>query len=114
MSEEKTVDRVLMVDPENCTACGICELVCSYHHHGRYSPRKAYIRVDKHRELGVHMPFLTVGCDLCEGAEKCTIWCPTKCIRFVSGGEAVTKRRSMKLSPYISPLLSTQMAERGN
>ncbi|MFQ6111969.1 MAG: 4Fe-4S binding protein, partial [Nitrospinota bacterium] len=32
-----------MVDPENCTACGICELICSFEHHGQYNPKKSYI-----------------------------------------------------------------------
>lgn len=100
------MEKTLIVEPENCTACGVCELVCSYHHHNHYSPRKSHIRVSKHRELGVHMPLLTTGCDLCGGAEKCVLWCPTACIKFVPFDEAVKMRRSMRLSPYASPISS--------
>ncbi len=101
------MDRVLMVDPENCTACSICELVCSFEHHGQYNPKKSYIRVSKNRELGVHLPLLTASCDLCGGDEKCALWCPTECIKFVPLKEAAQGRRGLKLSPYPSPLLAS-------
>lgn len=48
--------KMIMVDVEKCTGCGVCELMCSFHHHpGEFDPRKARITktVFLHEEMAI-------------------------------------------------------------
>jgi carbon-monoxide dehydrogenase iron sulfur subunit len=62
---------MIAIDIGKCTGCGTCELMCSFHHHGEFNPRKARIRktVFLHEELAV-----PVVCSQCEEA-----WCERIC-----------------------------------
>lgn len=39
------MEKMLVVNPDLCTACRICELVCSFKHHGEFNPAKSRIKI---------------------------------------------------------------------
>jgi len=70
--------KVLVIDPEKCTGCRQCELVCSVGHTGESDPARSRIRVAKREDLGFYLPMT---CQNCERA-ICTEVCPaTACAK---------------------------------
>ncbi|HDN18045.1 MAG TPA: 4Fe-4S dicluster domain-containing protein [Candidatus Bathyarchaeota archaeon] len=59
------------VDPDKCTGCRICELVCSFEKEGVYNPRKSRIRVVR---LGTVVN-VAITCRLCD-EPACVRACP--------------------------------------
>ena len=63
------MSQIIAIDIGRCTGCGTCELMCSFHHHGEFNPRKARIHktVFLHEELAI--PLLCSQCDepWCQG-----------------------------------------------
>ncbi|MFH1383163.1 MAG: (4Fe-4S)-binding protein [Chloroflexota bacterium] len=41
----------ILIDPSKCSACGVCELVCSLHHTGEANPKRSRIRVFREGNL---------------------------------------------------------------
>ncbi|MEE9151987.1 MAG: 4Fe-4S dicluster domain-containing protein [Thermoplasmata archaeon] len=66
----------LTFNAENCTGCRACELACSFHCEGIFSPSKSRIRVVRIDEEGIDVP---VGCEHCDNA-VCMLVCPVKAI----------------------------------
>ncbi len=64
--------KMLTVDPERCTGCRLCELVCSVRHTGTSNPARARIRVIKWENEGFYLP---VKCQQCQDA-PCQAVCP--------------------------------------
>ena len=100
------MDRVLMVDVDNCTGCKICELVCSMNSQNEYNPSKSYIKVLTNKDLDVNLPVLDVRCAKGNSAcGKCVEFCPTKCIRFTTLKEAALIRKKARIgmmpAPYV-------------
>jgi len=58
-------------DPEDCTGCEICLLVCSIIHEGVIDPRNARLKVVGERPLAVHVS----ACHRCE-EPACVRACP--------------------------------------
>ena len=52
----ETKDKVLMINPEKCTGCRLCELVCAVKHDGVSNPARSRIRVMKWEMDGVYIP----------------------------------------------------------
>jgi Fe-S-cluster-containing hydrogenase component 2 len=72
----------LTVIPEQCSGCGICELVCAIKHFGVNNPKKAAIRVlITYPHPVVRMPIV---CSQCKDA-TCAQVCPTDALRRVDG-----------------------------
>lgn len=67
--------KLLMAEPDKCTGCKACQIVCSIKHSGVSSPRKSRIRIIP---LGSDI-FLPVGCQHCEEA-PCMNVCPKDAI----------------------------------
>ena len=65
-------DKVLMINPEKCTGCRLCELVCAVKHDGISNPSRSRIRVMKWEMDGVYIP---MACQQCQDA-PCMGVCP--------------------------------------
>jgi Fe-S-cluster-containing hydrogenase component 2 len=64
--------------PDKCFGCRSCELACSFHHQGAFSPGGGSIRAFKNHETGaIHWQRDTT-CDLCAGEAR------PYCVRFCS------------------------------
>jgi Fe-S-cluster-containing hydrogenase component 2 len=63
--------RRLLVRAEACAGCRLCELICSFHHEGRFSPRLSRINVVKEDRLGFDYPLFCRHCDHCPPLESC-------------------------------------------
>lgn len=57
------MSKVLVVDPDKCTGCQICVMVCSLVHSGECNPAKSTVRVFSIREPGVDIPVVCMHCE---------------------------------------------------
>jgi anaerobic carbon-monoxide dehydrogenase iron sulfur subunit len=69
-------NKILKVDPEKCTGCRNCEMICSVRHFGVSNPSLSRIRVVKWENIGVYVP---LSCRQCEDA-PCLAVCPKDAI----------------------------------
>ena len=97
------MEKVLVVDPEKCTRCRICELTCSFTKRGEYNPKKSFIKVISNKDMNVNIPVLLATCDFCG---KCVDSCPKKVLQFVELDEAALLRRETKMGRFPAPLIS--------
>jgi Fe-S-cluster-containing hydrogenase component 2 len=88
---------IVVDNPEACTGCHICEMVCSLHHRGRFSLVYASLRVTKslvNAQRGAtiainyedrHIPH----CDQCQGEDwpLCVTFCPEDVFK-ITGDDA--------------------------
>lgn len=106
------MDRVLLVDIDNCTGCKICELVCSMNSQGEYNPAKSYIRVLVNRDLDVNLPVLGGQCfkssPVCV---KCVEFCPSKCLKFTTLKQGALVRKRTKIGTIPAPVLSETLTQ---
>jgi carbon-monoxide dehydrogenase iron sulfur subunit len=76
------MSKKLTAIPEECSGCGICELVCAIKHFGVNNPKKAAIRVMiTYPHPVVRMP---VVCSQCK-KPACAQVCPTDALRIMNG-----------------------------
>ncbi len=68
----ETKDKVLMINPEKCTGCRLCELVCAVKHEGVSNPSRSRIKVMKWEMDGVYIP---MACQQWQDA-PCKAVCP--------------------------------------
>jgi len=68
--------KIMIVDPEKCTGCRNCELVCSVRHNGVSNPSLARIHVVKWDNPSIYIP---MRCQQCEDA-PCMAVCPKDAI----------------------------------
>ena len=87
--------KTLIVDPENCTGCRVCELVCSMEKTNEYNPARSVIKVLRNENLNVYVPVLKMGC-LGEKCSKCVHSCPTNALEFVKPNMAAILRKHNK------------------
>lgn len=64
---------VLVVDPDKCTSCRLCEIVCSERSTGSYRPSRSRIRVEIQADDAFYFPRV---CTQCPEA-PCIDACPT-------------------------------------
>jgi Fe-S-cluster-containing hydrogenase component 2 len=62
---------------ERCYSCGMCRLVCSYHHTRSFWPEKSSIVVYRKPREGTITWKIDASCDLCKG--EATPWCVRYC-----------------------------------
>ncbi len=93
--------KVLIVDPDKCSGCRICELVCSLRGGNEANPRKAHIRVIRNQEMDIHMVTLGVKCDFCN---ECVEWWLPGAIEFVEKNEAILKWKGTRPGKVPAPL----------
>lgn len=70
------MEKVLVVTPEKCTGCHTCELICSFLHHGVFSPARSRITVFNFERAGFSTPIV---CQQCSPA-ACMQVCPVGAI----------------------------------
>lgn len=70
------MNKVLLVQPEKCTGCHTCELICSFTHTGEFNPTRSRISVFNFDKVGFSTP---VVCQQCT-ASACMAICPTGAI----------------------------------
>ncbi len=51
-----------LVDEKICGGCKLCELICSFVHHGSFSYSRSKIKVDRHDASGVDTPHVCRHC----------------------------------------------------
>jgi carbon-monoxide dehydrogenase iron sulfur subunit len=59
---------IIMVDPDKCTGCRMCELICSATKEGEFLPSKARIKVFSKPRIGISIPMVCLQCEdpVCE------------------------------------------------
>jgi len=67
--------KVIIANPEKCTGCGVCEMVCSASKDKAFNPRMSRIRVVKIEPMVV----TALTCRLCKDA-PCVASCPRKAL----------------------------------
>jgi len=63
------------MDAEACCGCRICELVCSFHHKGVFSPDLSSIKVSRNNRTAEVGLSIDSTCDLCKGHSLCVEYC---------------------------------------
>ncbi len=63
--------KILVADPEKCTGCGICTLVCSFRHLREFNPSRALLTVIRNLKDGVNIPVICQHCDTPLCMESC-------------------------------------------
>ena len=71
------MSKILFVDCEKCTLCGLCVMACSFKHEGEFNPLKARITVDRVIAEGLMVPNV---CWQCESPAPCEEDCPVEAI----------------------------------
>jgi len=66
------VQKVLLVWPEKCTGCRVCELACSWEHERVFSPALSRIQVVSWKREGVDVPMVCQQCQTALCMEACT------------------------------------------
>lgn len=98
--------KMMIVDPENCTGCRICELVCSYQRKGMYAPSESLIKVLKNEEMNVYVPVLKMGClGTSSKCNKCVTACPTRALEFVETEKAALLRKNSNIGKFPTLLI---------
>jgi anaerobic carbon-monoxide dehydrogenase iron sulfur subunit len=79
-------DKILVMNPDKCTGCRKCEMVCSVFHTGTSNPNRSRIKVTKWENVGLYLPTTCQNCD----RPFCTEVCPAKaCHRDVKTNKVV-------------------------
>ena len=55
--------KMIVTDIEKCTGCGLCELICSFKHHGEFNPAKSRIHKTVFVERAVAIPVVCYQCE---------------------------------------------------
>lgn len=61
----------LVVDAEECAGCRYCEMLCSFHHEGKFSPSLSRVTVVKEDKHGMDYPVFCRQCDDCPPVSSC-------------------------------------------
>jgi len=67
----------IAIDIQACYGCRICELICSFHHGGVFSPELSSIKVARHNRTGQVEWSISSTCDSCKGEAQalCVKYC---------------------------------------
>lgn len=65
------MSKVLVINPDKCTACRACELACSMKHTGEFNPARSRIKDYNFLEEAIYIPMTCTQCD--------EAWCARIC-----------------------------------
>jgi len=74
----KATPKVLVVDPQKCNGCKLCEIACSLFHNGEVDPGRSRIDIIEWESKGIYLPVL---CQHCADA-PCRAACPKDAISW--------------------------------
>lgn len=57
------MSKLIVVDIDKCTGCGLCELVCSFKHEGEFNPIKSRIHKSVFWEQAIAIPVVCYQCE---------------------------------------------------
>ena len=63
----------LVVQPQNCTGCKSCMLICSFAHTDAFSYEDARVRVEKNESRGVSSTLVCLNCEEAPCIEACPV-----------------------------------------
>jgi carbon-monoxide dehydrogenase iron sulfur subunit len=67
----KPMFKTLLVEPDKCTTCRLCELACAERHEGTYRPSRAHVQVTIHTDDAFYFPRVCLQCDDAPCIEAC-------------------------------------------
>lgn len=65
--------KVLVVQPELCTGCRICEIACSFSKTRSFNPAESRIKIVKIEEEGIDFPLTCLHCEDAPCVENCPV-----------------------------------------
>ena len=74
---------MIIVNAEVCSGCRTCELACSFHHKGVFSPDTSSIKVSRDNQNGNIELSIDSTCDSCKGETRplCVEYCVYKALK---------------------------------
>jgi anaerobic carbon-monoxide dehydrogenase iron sulfur subunit len=63
--------KAFVMNPQKCTGCHLCEMACSFHHHGTFSLENANIKVGSDEDRGFHVPTKCMQCEIAYCIKSC-------------------------------------------
>jgi len=77
---------MIAIDPRACYGCRACELICSFHHTGSFSPESSSIKIKRDEGTGKIDSKVDITCDLCKGEKQplCAKYCFYGALKVVS------------------------------
>jgi Fe-S-cluster-containing hydrogenase component 2 len=70
---------LILLDPQRCRGCRICESACSFHHtkHKMFDPSRSSTHVSRDNDTAAITLSIDSTCDLCDGEETplCVKYC---------------------------------------
>ena len=67
------MEKVLLVEPADCTGCRLCEVVCSLKHYGECNPARSLIRIMRWEWEAVDIPAVCQQCEKPVCQEVCPV-----------------------------------------
>jgi Fe-S-cluster-containing dehydrogenase component len=77
LEEEMLKVKLIEINQKVCTACRLCEMVCSLHHEQECSTVKSRIKILRDEEIGNHLVLVCIQC----AETYCVESCPTQALR---------------------------------
>ncbi len=79
----------ILTNEKVCSACRMCEMACSFHHKGVFSPESSSIKVFRDNIEGEIGLAIDSTCDLCPGEERplCVKYCVYGALRRGKNGD---------------------------
>jgi len=76
------LEQRIRINPEKCTGCRVCELICSATKHNEFNPKRSRIHIVKMERFFIDIPLV---CRMCPNP-LCVGSCPTAAIKKEGNG----------------------------
>jgi len=67
------MEKNLIIQPEKCTGCRTCEMVCSFVHTGEFNPLRSRVTVFNFDKVGMAAPIVCQQCSISACMEVCPV-----------------------------------------
>ncbi|ADL12505.1 4Fe-4S dicluster domain-containing protein [Acetohalobium arabaticum] len=67
------MNKILMIDPDKCSSCKNCELICSFYHEQEFNPAKSRVQALTWERIGVGIPMMCMHCEDAACMEVCPV-----------------------------------------